>query len=187
MARASRTSTAASTSTSPAGSAARTSATVTDAVVAAIHEQVDRYLHQCAMVGSYEPYVGVCERLAVLSPCRAAQQKSMLAGSGAEGVENAVKIARVATGRPAVLVFDNAFHGRTLPDHDDDEQVCRTAAASARSRPRSTVRPRPTRTAACPRTTRCAGSSASSRRRSTRRRWPAPCSSRFRARAASSR
>jgi 4-aminobutyrate aminotransferase len=85
-----------------------------DAVVRAIHEQADRYLHQCFMVGMYEPYVEVCRRLAELSPCRGADQKSLLLNSGAEAVENAVKIARTATGRPAVIVFDNAFHGRTL-------------------------------------------------------------------------
>jgi 4-aminobutyrate aminotransferase / (S)-3-amino-2-methylpropionate transaminase / 5-aminovalerate transaminase len=82
--------------------------------VAAIHEQVDRYLHQCFMVGLYEPYVEVCRRLAELSPCRGDDQKSILVNSGAEAIENAVKIARVATGRPAVVVFDRAFHGRTL-------------------------------------------------------------------------
>jgi 4-aminobutyrate aminotransferase len=85
-----------------------------DAVVRAIHEQADRYLHQCFMVGMYEPYVDVCRRLAALSPCRGDEQKSLLLNSGAEAVENAVKIARTATGRPAVIVFDNAFHGRTL-------------------------------------------------------------------------
>src|SRR5689334_17309457 len=85
-----------------------------DAVVQAVHEQADRYLHQCFMVGMYEPYVEVCRRLAELSPCRGADQKSLLLNSGAEAVENAVKIARTATGRPAVVVFDNAFHGRTL-------------------------------------------------------------------------
>ena len=67
--------------------------------VAAIHEQVDRYLHQCFMVGMYEPYVEVCRRLAELSPCRGDNQKSLLVNSGAEAVENAVKIARYATGR----------------------------------------------------------------------------------------
>ncbi|HEX7083050.1 MAG TPA: aspartate aminotransferase family protein [Gaiellaceae bacterium] len=84
------------------------------AVVQAVHDQVDRYLHQCFMVGMYEPYVEVCRRLAELSPCRGDRQKSILLNSGAEAVENAVKIARTATGRPAVIVFDNAFHGRTL-------------------------------------------------------------------------
>jgi 4-aminobutyrate aminotransferase/(S)-3-amino-2-methylpropionate transaminase len=84
------------------------------AVVDAVHEQVDRYMHQCFMVGMYEPYVEVCRRLAELSPCRGENQKSILLNSGAEAIENAVKIARVATGRPAVIVFDYAFHGRTL-------------------------------------------------------------------------
>jgi 4-aminobutyrate aminotransferase / (S)-3-amino-2-methylpropionate transaminase / 5-aminovalerate transaminase len=84
------------------------------AAVAAMHEQIDRYLHQCFMVGVYEPYVRTCRRLAELSPCRGNEQKSLLVNSGAEAVENAVKIARAATGRPAVVVFDRAFHGRTL-------------------------------------------------------------------------
>ena len=83
-------------------------------LVEAVHEQVDRFLHQCFMVGTYEPYVEVCRRLAALSPCRGDEQKSLLVNSGAEAVENAVKIARAATGRPGVVVFDNAFHGRTL-------------------------------------------------------------------------
>jgi 4-aminobutyrate aminotransferase/(S)-3-amino-2-methylpropionate transaminase len=83
-------------------------------VVAAIHEQADRFLHQCFMVGAYEPYVEVCRRLAALSPCGSGEQRSILVNSGAEAVENAVKIARAATARPAVLVFENAFHGRTL-------------------------------------------------------------------------
>src|SRR5438874_1684478 len=82
------------------------------AVVAAIHEQVDRFLHQCFMVGMYEPYVEVCRRLSELWPGEA-ETKSVLLNSGAEAIENAVKIARVATGRPAVLAFDRAFHGRT--------------------------------------------------------------------------
>jgi 4-aminobutyrate aminotransferase / (S)-3-amino-2-methylpropionate transaminase / 5-aminovalerate transaminase len=83
-------------------------------VVEAIHEQVDRFLHQCFMVGSYEPYVEVCRRLAELSPCAGPEQKSILLNSGAEAIENAVKITRAATGRPGVVVFENGFHGRTL-------------------------------------------------------------------------
>jgi 4-aminobutyrate aminotransferase len=84
------------------------------AVVEAVKEQADRYLHQCFMVGTYEPFVEVCRRLAELSPCGDGEQRSILVNTGAEAVENAVKIARAATGRPAVVVFDNAFHGRTL-------------------------------------------------------------------------
>jgi 4-aminobutyrate aminotransferase/(S)-3-amino-2-methylpropionate transaminase len=79
---------------------------------AAIHEQVDRYLHQCFMVGMYEPYVEVCKLLDETWPGDR-ETKSLLVNSGAEAVENAVKIARTATGRPAVIVFDHAFHGRT--------------------------------------------------------------------------
>jgi 4-aminobutyrate aminotransferase len=82
------------------------------AVVRAIHEQVDRYLHQCFMVGLYEPYVAVARRLDELWPGQSVT-KTLLVNSGAEAIENAVKIARAATGRPAVIVFDRAFHGRT--------------------------------------------------------------------------
>ena len=68
-------------------------------VVAAVHAQVDRFLHQMSMVVSYEGYVDVCRLLAENSPCVGAS-KSMLINSGAEAVENAVKISRAATGRP---------------------------------------------------------------------------------------
>ena len=79
---------------------------------AALHEQIDRYLHQCFMVGVYEPYVEVCKLLDELWPGDS-ETRSLLVNSGAEGIENAVKIARVATGRQAVIAFDHAFHGRT--------------------------------------------------------------------------
>ena len=85
-----------------------------EAVVEAIHAQVDAYLHQCFMVAAYEPYVDVCRKLGTLSPCRGADQKSILFNSGAEAVENAVKIVRAKTGRPAIVSFDRGFHGRTL-------------------------------------------------------------------------
>jgi 4-aminobutyrate aminotransferase len=81
-------------------------------IVRAIHEQVDRYLHQCFMVGLYEPYIAVAEKLDELWPGDAAT-KTLLLNSGAEAIENAVKIARSATGRAGVVVFDRAFHGRT--------------------------------------------------------------------------
>jgi 4-aminobutyrate aminotransferase/(S)-3-amino-2-methylpropionate transaminase len=85
-----------------------------DDVLRAIHEQIDRYLHQCFMVGMYEPYVEVCRRLAETFPGPGTDYKSVLLNSGAEAVENAVKIARAATGRPAIIAFDRGFHGRTL-------------------------------------------------------------------------
>jgi 4-aminobutyrate aminotransferase len=81
-------------------------------VVRAIHEQADRFLHQCFMVGIYEPYVEVARRLDDHWPGDAAT-KTLLVNSGAEAVENAVKIARAATKRAGVIVFDRAFHGRT--------------------------------------------------------------------------
>ena len=70
------------------------------------------FTHTCFMVTPYDGYVDVCEALAELTPGDHAK-KSALFNSGAEAVENAVKIARVATGRDAVVVFDHAYHGRT--------------------------------------------------------------------------
>ncbi len=81
-------------------------------VVAAVREQVARFTHTCFMVTPYEAYVQVCEQLAELTP-GSHEKRSALFNSGAEAVENAVKIARHATGRQAVVVFDHAYHGRT--------------------------------------------------------------------------
>ena len=81
-------------------------------VVEAVQEQVARFTHTCFMVTPYEGYVAVCEELARLTPGDHAK-KSALFNSGAEAVENAVKVARNATGRQAVVVFDHAYHGRT--------------------------------------------------------------------------
>jgi 4-aminobutyrate aminotransferase/(S)-3-amino-2-methylpropionate transaminase len=81
-------------------------------VVAAVKEQADRFTHTCFMVTPYEGYLAVAERLNELTPGRH-EKRSVLFNSGAEAVENAVKIARSATGRQAVVVFDHAYHGRT--------------------------------------------------------------------------
>jgi 4-aminobutyrate aminotransferase/(S)-3-amino-2-methylpropionate transaminase len=81
-------------------------------VVERVREQVQSFTHTCFMVAPYEGYVEVCEALAEITPGSHAK-KSALFNSGAEAVENAVKIARVATGRDAVVVFDHAYHGRT--------------------------------------------------------------------------
>jgi 4-aminobutyrate aminotransferase/(S)-3-amino-2-methylpropionate transaminase len=81
-------------------------------VVARVTDQVQKFTHTCFMVTPYAGYVEVCEALARLTPGEHAK-KSALFNSGAEAVENAVKIARVATGRDAVVVFDHAYHGRT--------------------------------------------------------------------------
>ncbi|MCB8956256.1 MAG: 4-aminobutyrate--2-oxoglutarate transaminase [Nocardioides sp.] len=83
-----------------------------DAVRRNVHAQVDAFTHTCFMVTPYDGYVDVCAALAELTPGDHAK-KSALFNSGAEAVENAVKIARVATGRDAVVVFDHAYHGRT--------------------------------------------------------------------------
>ncbi|GAA3343575.1 hypothetical protein GCM10020358_43380 [Amorphoplanes nipponensis] len=81
-------------------------------VVAAVREQVERFTHTCFMVTPYESYVAVCEQLAALTP-GTFDKRAALFNSGAEAVENAVKVARHATGRQAVVVFDHAYHGRT--------------------------------------------------------------------------
>jgi 4-aminobutyrate aminotransferase/(S)-3-amino-2-methylpropionate transaminase len=82
-------------------------------VVAAIQRQAGRLLHTCIHVATYEPYVELCEKLVELLP-HGDRTKAMLVNSGAEAVENAVKIARQATGRQALICFSEAFHGRTL-------------------------------------------------------------------------
>jgi 4-aminobutyrate aminotransferase/(S)-3-amino-2-methylpropionate transaminase len=77
-----------------------------------VREQAARFTHTCFMVTPYEGYVAVCEELARRTP-GGYEKRSALFNSGAEAVENAVKIARHATGRQAVVAFDHAYHGRT--------------------------------------------------------------------------
>ena len=81
-------------------------------VVQAVQEQAGRFLHTDYAVAPYEGYVAVCERLVAASP-GPGPKKAALFNSGAEAVENAVKIARAYTGRSAVVAFEGAFHGRT--------------------------------------------------------------------------
>ncbi len=83
------------------------------AVVAAAHRQLDLLIHTSFQVAAYRPYLDVVERLCRLAP-GPHPKKALLLNSGAEAVENAVKIARLYTGRPAVVAFSGAFHGRTL-------------------------------------------------------------------------
>ncbi|MCB9688249.1 MAG: aspartate aminotransferase family protein [Alphaproteobacteria bacterium] len=82
-------------------------------VIEAIVVQARRLQHTCIHIATYEPYVALCERLVALLP-HGGPTKAMLVNSGAEAVENAVKIARQATGRSGILCFTGAFHGRTL-------------------------------------------------------------------------
>jgi len=83
------------------------------AVFAAIHEQVDRHMHTCFQVSPYESYIRLAERLNQLTPGNF-PKKTLLVNTGAEAIENAVKIARSHTGRPGVIAFEDAFHGRTM-------------------------------------------------------------------------
>jgi 4-aminobutyrate aminotransferase / (S)-3-amino-2-methylpropionate transaminase / 5-aminovalerate transaminase len=82
-------------------------------VMAAVHEQVDRVTHTAFQVMAYEPYIALAERLNALAPF-AGPAKTIFFTTGAEAAENAVKIARAATGRPGVIAFSGGFHGRTM-------------------------------------------------------------------------
>src|SRR5204862_6824075 len=85
-------------------------------VIGAVREQLERYAHVSAQVVTYEPYVRLAQELDRIFPKSggtAVATKSVFANSGAEAVENAIKIARVATGREWGIAFQNSFHGRT--------------------------------------------------------------------------
>src|SRR3954447_4371164 len=96
-----------------AGIAVTTVGAASPRVVAAVQEQAERFTHTCFQVTPYAGYLEVCEALNRLTP-GAHEKRSFLVNSGAEAVEDAVKIARSATGRQAVVAFDHGFHGRTL-------------------------------------------------------------------------
>jgi 4-aminobutyrate aminotransferase/(S)-3-amino-2-methylpropionate transaminase len=82
------------------------------AVVDAVRDQLDRFAHVCFPVSTYEPYVELAERLNGITPGEHSK-RTFLVNSGAEGVENAVKVARAFTGRQAIVCFEHGFHGRT--------------------------------------------------------------------------
>jgi 4-aminobutyrate aminotransferase/(S)-3-amino-2-methylpropionate transaminase len=82
-------------------------------VVKAIQDQAAKYIHPCALVATYEPYVKLAETLNEITP-GAFKKKTILANSGAEAVENAVKLSRKCTGRPTIICFEGGYHGRTL-------------------------------------------------------------------------
>ncbi|MDC8802477.1 4-aminobutyrate--2-oxoglutarate transaminase [Halomonas pacifica] len=82
-------------------------------VVEAVKAQLDKLMHTCQTVISYAPYVQLAEKLCQLTPVKG-EAKTMMVNTGAEALENAVKIARAATGRSGVICFDGSFHGRTF-------------------------------------------------------------------------
>ena len=82
-------------------------------VIGAIRDQLEKFLHLCFAVTPYEGYVAVAEKLNALAPGNF-PKKTILVNSGAEAIENSIKIARAYTRRPAVICFEDAFHGRTL-------------------------------------------------------------------------
>jgi 4-aminobutyrate aminotransferase / (S)-3-amino-2-methylpropionate transaminase / 5-aminovalerate transaminase len=82
-------------------------------VLEAVRAQLDKVTHTCFQITPYEPYVALCEKLNALAPGKG-PNKTVLMSTGAEAIENAVKIARVATGRAAVIAFAGGFHGRTM-------------------------------------------------------------------------
>jgi 4-aminobutyrate aminotransferase/(S)-3-amino-2-methylpropionate transaminase len=82
-------------------------------IVAAVSNQLENYTHTAFQVMAYEPYIELAERLNAIAPFKG-PAKTLLLTTGAEAVENAVKIARLATGRTAVISFTGAFHGRTI-------------------------------------------------------------------------
>ena len=83
------------------------------AVMKRVQEQLEKFTHTCFMVAPYEPYIEMCEKLNELAPI-SGEKKSILVTTGAEAVENAIKIARAHTGRSDVIAFTGSFHGRTL-------------------------------------------------------------------------
>ncbi len=82
-------------------------------VVEAVQQQAGDLIHLCAIVGTYEPYIELAERLNALVPI-SGPKKSFLMNSGSEAVETAIKFARVYTKRPAIIAYEGAYHGRTL-------------------------------------------------------------------------
>ena len=82
-------------------------------VIAAAQSQLEQFTHTCFQVIAYEGYVSLAERLNKLAP-GSASKKTFFMNTGAEAVENAIKVARAHTGRPGVIAFNGAFHGRTL-------------------------------------------------------------------------
>jgi 4-aminobutyrate aminotransferase / (S)-3-amino-2-methylpropionate transaminase / 5-aminovalerate transaminase len=84
-----------------------------EAIVRSVREQLDRFMHTCVQVTPYEGYIRLAERMNEVTPGKF-PKKTLFVNSGAEAIENAVKIARAYTKRPAIIAFEDAFHGRTM-------------------------------------------------------------------------
>jgi 4-aminobutyrate aminotransferase / (S)-3-amino-2-methylpropionate transaminase / 5-aminovalerate transaminase len=84
-----------------------------EAIVRSVREQLDRFMHTCVQVTPYEGYIRLAERMNEVTPGKF-PKKTFFVNSGAEAIENAVKIARAYTKRPAIIAFEDAFHGRTM-------------------------------------------------------------------------
>jgi 4-aminobutyrate aminotransferase/(S)-3-amino-2-methylpropionate transaminase len=84
-----------------------------EAIVRSVREQLDRFMHTCVQVTPYEGYIRLAERMNEVTPGKF-PKKTLFLNSGAEAIENAVKIARAYTRRPAIIAFEDAFHGRTM-------------------------------------------------------------------------
>jgi 4-aminobutyrate aminotransferase / (S)-3-amino-2-methylpropionate transaminase / 5-aminovalerate transaminase len=84
-----------------------------EAIVRSVREQLDRFMHTCVQVTPYEGYIRLAERMNEVTPGKF-PKKTLFLNSGAEAIENAVKIARAYTKRPAIIAFEDAFHGRTM-------------------------------------------------------------------------
>ncbi|HEX6595243.1 MAG TPA: 4-aminobutyrate--2-oxoglutarate transaminase [Bacillota bacterium] len=91
-------------------------------VVKAVQEQVDQFIHTCFHVAPYESYIQLAERLNAVTPGEF-KKKTMFVNSGSEAVENAIKMARKYTGKSGIIVFERAFHGRTLLTMDLTSKV----------------------------------------------------------------
>ncbi|MDR1042865.1 MAG: aminotransferase class III-fold pyridoxal phosphate-dependent enzyme, partial [Clostridiales Family XIII bacterium] len=82
-------------------------------LIEAVHEQSQKFFHSMMNIATHKPYIEYAEAFAKIAPIKGGKKQVMLTNSGAEADENAVKIARGATGRPNIIVFTGAFHGRT--------------------------------------------------------------------------
>jgi 4-aminobutyrate aminotransferase/(S)-3-amino-2-methylpropionate transaminase len=111
-------------------------------VIAAVQAQLERFTHTAFQVSPYESYIALAEKLNEAAPF-SGPAKTILLTTGAEATENAVKVARAATGRSAVIAFTGGFHGRTLLASAMTGKTTPTSAALARCRAKCSTRRSP--------------------------------------------